>query len=189
MTSRTAVCLAAVAVVAVFASASPLLAQSTCPFTVQGSLVAGDPDMSPRLFRDDPQSTCAAPTTCATSPGTFNYDVYLMTTSPGPTAACVSVTVTPGPTCTGTGFIHSGAYMGTFNPTGGCAGWIADIGASPDPAVGPKTYSFTLPPSTVFSVVVNESFANGLCPQYQVDIDGCQNTPADLMDFHIDFPR
>ena len=81
--------------------------------------------------------------------------------------------------------------MGVFNPTGGCTGWIADIGNSPDPGTGTgtKSRSFMLPPATVFSVVVNEAFANGLCPAYTVTVDGCQNTPADLMDFTIDLPR
>jgi len=186
MTLRTAF---AFAVLAVVACTSPVLAQSQCPFTAQGSMVAADPDMSPRLFRDEPPSACAAPTTCATSAGTFNFDAYPMMTTPGPMQACVTVTITPGAACTGTAFLHSGAYLGTFNPTGGCAGWIADIGNSPDPTTAPsKSYSFNVAPATLFTVVVNESFAGGLCPQYQIDITGCNVTPVGILDFSVNTP-
>lgn len=187
MTLRTAVHFGAVAVLLVVASSSPVAAQATCPFTVQGSLAAGDPTTNPRLFRDEPPTTCAASTACATSAcAACRFDSYVFTTTPGPLPACVSVTLTT--PCVGTQFTHSGAFLGTFTPPIVCnANFLGDIGASPDMGL-PKTYSFNVAPATVFSVIVTEVTAGAGCASYTLDVTGCENTPVGVIDFSVGKP-
>ena len=135
-------------------------------FSATGALQAGDSTLTTRLFRDDPPSTCAAPTAGATSGvGPFFYDIYTLengTNDP----ACVTVRV-DAMTCTGP-FIHSGAYVGAFDPANILTNFAADVGLSPDAATSPKSYSFSVPAGADFSVIVTTvtSGAGGACPGY-----------------------
>ena len=187
MSLRTAAVLGALVVLVMVAGSSPVLAQQTCPFNVVGSLAPGDPTTNPRLFRDEPANACGANQPCATSAcAGCALDVYTLTTTSGPLPACVTVTVTT--PCVGTQFVHSSAWLGTFTPPFVCnANFLGDIGASPDLGA-PKSYSFNVPPSTVFSVVVNETIAAGGCPSYTLNVDGCQNTPVGVIDFSVHTP-
>jgi hypothetical protein len=184
MTPRTAVVLVAVVVLFVLAGTGSAWAQSSCPFTTTGSLAPGDLTTNPRLFRDDPPNACGANQPCATSAcAACALDVYALATPPGPTPACVTVTVTT--PCVGTQFTHSSAWLGTFTPPFVCnANFLGDIGNSPDLGA-PKSYSFMVPPATTFSVVINEVTAGGGCPNYQIDVNGCQNTPVGVLDFSV----
>src|SRR5436190_8102743 len=82
-----------------------------CPIQITGSITAGDATQTNRLFRGGVAGTCGPPGTCSTSPGTFHYDAYTFTNSTGG-PACVTVDLNT--TCTGTNFIFSAAYLGTF---------------------------------------------------------------------------
>jgi hypothetical protein len=178
---------AVVVLLLVVAGSSPVMAQSSCPFTVTGSLAPGDLTSNPRLFRDDPPNACGANQPCATSAcAACALDVYTFATPPGPTPACVQVTVTT--PCVGTQFTHSSAWLGVFTPPLICtANYLADIGNSPDLGA-PKSYSFNVPPATVFSVVINEVTAGGGCPSYQLDVIGCDQTPVELIDLNVNKP-
>ena len=151
-------------------SKPPIQALPTCiPSGVyNGSIAAEDPTQTNRLFRDDPGSTCAVPQTCAQSTGTFRYDSYTLTNSSA-AAVCVSITLDP-QKCTGTSYLQSAAYLGSFNPANICQNYLGDIGTSPE-AGTPKTYSVTVPANSTFEVVVNESFTAG-CPAYTLTITG-----------------
>ncbi len=138
------------------------------PLVFNGAIAAGDPTQTNRLFRDDPQSTCAVPQTCAQSTGTFRYDTYTLTNSSA-SAVCVSITLDP-QSCTGTSYIQSVAYLGTFNPANVCANYLGDIGVSPEVGA-PRTYEVTVPAGATFVIVVNESFTDG-CPAYTLTVSG-----------------
>ena len=182
MTRRTAVVCGATVALLMVAGSSPVWAQATCPFTVTGSLAPPDLTTSPRLFRDDPPNACGANQPCATSAGgPFQLDIYTLTTSPGPTPACVTVTLTT--PCGGAPtFLHSGAFLGVFT-----ASFLGDIGASPTANI-PKSYSFNVAPATVFSVIVNEVTAGAGCPSYTLDVTGCNVTPVGVLDFSVNTP-
>jgi len=184
MIPRNAVCIGAVVVFVMVAGSGPVMAGVTCPFTITGSLAPGDLTSNPRLFRDEPPNACAANQPCATSAcAACALDVYTLVTPPGPTPACVTVTVTT--PCVGTQFTHSSAWLGTFTPPFVCnANFLGDIGASPDLGA-PKSYSFNVPPATTFSVVINETIAGAGCASYTIDVTGCENTPVELLDFGI----
>ncbi len=138
------------------------------PLVFNGAIAAGDPTQTNRLFRDDPQSTCAVPQTCAQSTGTFRYDTYTLTNSSA-SAVCVSITLDP-QSCTGTSYIQSVAYLGTFNPASICANYLGDIGVSPEVGA-PRTYEVTVPAGATFVIVVNELFTAG-CPAYTLTVSG-----------------
>ncbi len=188
MISRENVWVAAVVVLLlVVAGSGPVMAQSSCPFTVTGSLAPGDATSNPRLFRDEPPNACGVDQPCATSAcAACALDVYTLATPPGPNPACVQVTVTT--PCVGTQFTHASAWLGVFAPPFACnANFLGDIGASPDLGA-PKAFSFNVPPATTFSVVINEVTAGGGCPTYQIDVTGCDQTPVELIDLSIHKP-
>lgn len=184
MSNRNVAQISAVAVLVLLAGGSAAQAQ-VCPFTVTGALAPGDLTTNPRLFRDDPGSTCAVPTACATSgAAAFAVDIYTFTTPPGPNPACTTVTLNTA--CIGLQFIHSGAFLGTFVPPIVCnASFLGDIGASPD-GVNPKSYSFNVPPATTFSVIVTEVTAGQGCASYTLDVTGCETTPVELLHFSVE---
>src|SRR5204863_188450 len=80
----------------------------------------------------------------------FHYDAYTFTNSTGG-PACVTVDLNT--TCTGTNFIFSAAYLGTFDPANICTNWLADSGLSPNPT---RSYSFTVPAGARFVINVHE---------------------------------
>ena len=187
MISRETVYIGAVVVLVMLAGSSPVMAQSSCPFTVTGSLAPGDLTSNPRLFRDDPGNACGVDQPCATSAcAACALDVYTLATPPGPNPACVTVTVTT--PCVGGEFTHASAWLGTFAPPFVCNGnFLGDIGASPDLGL-PKSFSFNVAPATTFSVVINEVTAGGGCPSYTIDVTGCDVVPVELIDLSINTP-
>jgi hypothetical protein len=73
-------------------------------------------------------------------------------------------------------FIHSSAYLGSYNPSSKCANYLADIGGSPNPSA---SYSFTVPGSSTFVVIVNETDSNTGCTNYVLNVSGFE-CPASL---------
>src|SRR3712207_8694990 len=68
------------------------------------------------MIRRPPRSTLFPYTTLfrsAQSTGTFRYDQYTLTNSSS-AAVCVSITLDP-IACTGTSYIQSAAYLGSYN--------------------------------------------------------------------------
>jgi hypothetical protein len=139
------------------------------PATVTGSIAGNDPATSGRLFRDDPPSACASSPPCSVfnPAGLYRYDTH--TFMNGPASACATVTVTT--PCTGINFIQAASYLGSFNPGSLCMNFLGDIGASPA-ANTPKSFSFNVPANVPISVVVQESFIAGGCPNYTVNVSG-----------------
>ena len=139
-------------------------------FTYTGSITSTDPTQTGRVFRDEPESTCAAPQPGSVTASTeqFHYDKYTFTNVGG--AQCITVTLDPMTCTTGTNFIQSAAYSPSFNPANVTQNFLADIGASPIVA---KSYSFNIPVAAgaTFDVVVNEVF-HGTCPLYGLTVTG-----------------
>jgi hypothetical protein len=144
----------------------------------EGAITADDPDQTGRVFRDDPQSTCAAPTTVAPAAGTDprNYDAYSFT-NVSSSAQCITVELDP-KTCEQTKFLQSVAYS-SFDPTNPTSNYLGDIGSNPA-ANTPKSYSFTVPAGASFVVVVHTSASNETCAGYKLTVSfpGAPNPPS-----------
>ena len=143
----------------------------SCSFT--GSLAAGDPVQTGRLFRDGVPDTCAAPGTCSVfaTTGARRYDAYTFTNT-GTTSQCATATLNT-TTCVGSQFIFAAAYLGSFNPTNLCQNWIADSGDSPNPSLA---FSFNIPAGATVVLVVHELNPDAGCASYTVDVAGCGST-------------
>src|SRR3954469_5696262 len=154
---------------------------TACAIVAAGSLAAGDPTLTTRLFRADPPSTCAAPHAYPGPSGTgpFYYDTYTYPNTGGQT--CITIVV-DAMTCIGTPFIYASAYMNSFDPTNLQTNYLGDIGASPDATTSPKAFSVTLPAGASLVVVVNAVTAGtgGACTGYSLTITGlpCAVTPT-----------
>ena len=159
----------------------------TCPFNVTGSLQAGDLQESPRLFRADPPSTCAAPQVCEGPSGTgpYFYDEYVFVN--GGATNCVTVALTSNCAAPGTFSLHASAYLFPFTPGPAtmCTNFLADIGNSPADGDPPKTFSFDVAPGATFVVVVNHITVGGTCPSYTLDVTGCE-VPVSLQSITIE---
>jgi hypothetical protein len=134
--------------------------------TVTGDISLGDPTQIDRLFRSGIPQTCPASTSCAIfgDPTPRHYDSYSFTNTTG-ASQCVTVdTNTP---CTGTNFIFTGAYLGSFDPNNICTNWIGDSGSSPNPQ---QAFSFDLADGQTVVVVVSEVTANAGCSSYTVTV-------------------
>lgn len=152
--------------VAVMGSLAAAPTASAETLVVTGALTADDPDQTSRIFRDDPGSTCAAPTTVAPGPaGALNYDAHTFKNFSQSTQ-CITVTLDP-QTCT-TNLIHAVAYIPTFNPADPTANYAGDIGASP---TTPKSFSFNVPGGASFVVVVHEITPGSGCPGYKLTVE------------------
>jgi hypothetical protein len=160
----------------------------TCPFNVNGTLGPGDLTESPRLFRADPPSDCAAPQPCDGPSGTgpYFYDQYTFVN--GGATNCVTVSITSNCAAPGTFSIHTSAYLNAFTPGSAtiCTDFLGDIGNSPADGDPPKSYSFDVPPGQTFVVVVNHITVGGTCPApgYDLTVTGCE-VPVTLQDFTI----
>jgi hypothetical protein len=134
--------------------------------TVTGSIDLSDPTQSDRLFRSSFPQTCPASTFCEIfgDPTPRHYDSYSFTNTTG-ASQCVTVdTNTP---CTGTNFIFTGAYLGSFDPNNLCTNWIGDSGSSPNPQ---QAFSFDLADGQTVVVVVSEVTPNAGCSSYTVTV-------------------
>src|SRR5207249_4799469 len=111
---------------------TPTGSPSCTPIVVIGSIDTGDPTQTDRLFRSGVPQTCPPTTTCAIfgNPTPRHYDSYTFTNTTG-SQQCV--TIDTNTACTGTNFIFTAAYMGSFDPANICTNWIGDSGFSPNP--------------------------------------------------------
>lgn len=154
------------------------------PTVIHGALTAGDPVQTGRLTRSDPPGSCAAPTICPGTSGTtpLSYDVYPFLNNTRD-SQCITVNLDAG-SCTGTGnWIQSAAYLGNYNPADLCSGFLADIGASPNPT---QAYSFTVPAGLVYRVVVNKVDA-GECPAYTLSVSSGDCPPSPVTRTNLPF--
>ena len=155
---------------------TPTATPSCTPVVVTGSIDAGDPTQTDRLFRSGIPQTCPASTSCSVfgDGAQHHYDEYTFTNTTGATQC---VTIDTNTACTGTNFIFVAAYLGTFDPVNICTNWIGDSGGSPNPD---QPFQVNVDPGQTFIVVVSEVTADAGCPGYTVTITGLcqQGTPT-----------
>jgi autotransporter-associated beta strand protein len=137
----------------------------TCGGTFFGSIAPGDATQTDRIFRTGVPSNCSSNKPC---PGPFvagaiRYDAYTFTNGPSP--ACVTVTLAP--ECGG-GSIFSAAYLGSYTPGDFCLNYLADIAQSPGAS---GSYSFNVPASATFVVIVNEVTSGTGCASYALAVN------------------
>jgi subtilisin-like proprotein convertase family protein len=124
-----------------------------------------------RLSRNGIPTTCANPTSCPGSFGTFEaYDAY--TFHNGPSSACITVTLNAPNTD-----VFSAAYLSSFDPVNTCNNYLADSGDSTmglTPPYGSRTYSFNVAANATFIVVANG--IGGSTGAYSLSVTGgsCQ---------------
>jgi len=145
--------------------------------TVSGSITAGSPTQTNRLFRSGTPSECGAPNACSTIAGTFHYTSHTFVNTTG-AQACITATLTTDcPLATNP--IFAGAYVGSFDPANICTNNIGDSGGSPLTPGVPETFDFTVPAGATFIIVVSEVTANAGCSGYTLDIAGlCRTAPV-----------
>ena len=148
------------------------LATCTCPpLQINGGLTASSPNQTGRLQRLYTVSTCSDPKTCPgdlTTTGAYHYQPYSFTNN---TSGALCVTVTINTPCQGqssTG-LFTAAYLGNFNPSSHCSGYLADQGGI---LTTSGTYSFNVPANTNFTVVVNDVTAGAICSSYTLNFVG-----------------
>jgi hypothetical protein len=162
----------------------------TCPFTVNGTLEPGDLTETPRLFREEPPSSCAAPQPCQGPSGTgpYFYDQYTFVNAAATNCVTVSLSSSCGPP--GDFSVHASAYLGSFNPGAGtlCDNYLADIGNSPANGDPPKEFSFDVAPGATFVIVVNHVTVDATCPApgYDLTVTGCEGVPVTLQGFAVE---
>src|ERR1044071_6346296 len=151
-------------------SPTPTATPACTPIVFEGSIEAGDPTQTDRMFRDGIPSTCDAPKVC---PGPFgdgqqhHYDSYTVTNTTGSTQ-CVSVDASTA--CVGTNYIFLVAYLETFDTTNLCTNYLADQGSSPDPSAPPGPFTFNLADGQSAVIVVSEVTADAGCPDYTITV-------------------
>ena len=146
-----------------------------CTYT--GTVEAGDPQITGRIFRDGVASTCAAPKTCPVGTpfgtSTYNYDPITISNTTG-SSQCVTTTIQ----VTGGGTqMHAVAYLGSFNPASQCTNYLADCGSS---SVGAAvTFSYTLAAGATVVIVVYNPVAGTVSTNYTVTVNGltCVGAP------------
>ena len=70
--------------------------------------------------------------------------------------------------CTGTNFIFTAAYLGSFDPNNICTNWIGDSGSSPNPD---QPFQVNVDNGQTLVVVVSEVTPDAGCPGYTVTLD------------------
>ncbi len=145
--------------------------------TVSGSITAGDPTQTNRLFRSGIPSECGAPNACSTVAGTYHYTAHTFVNTTG-AQACITATLTTAcPLASNP--IFAGAYLSSFDPANICTNNIGDAGGSPLTPGVPVTFDFTVPAGATFIIVVSEVTANAGCSGYTLDIAGlCRTAPV-----------
>ena len=93
-----------------------------------------------------------------------HYDSYTFTNTTGATQC---VTIDTNTACTGTNFIFTGAYLGSFDPANICNNWIGDAGSSPNPD---QPFQVNVDDGQTFVVVVSEVTPDAGCPGYTLTI-------------------
>ncbi|MBX3064167.1 MAG: hypothetical protein KF726_14410 [Anaerolineae bacterium] len=113
--------------------------------------LTGGATQTGRMFRDGVPSTCggkAYPGTFTTDPGRY----YATGTIVNNTASSSCVTVTLNNNLCGN-FIHSAAYLGSFNPSDISQNYLGDTGSSAATGNTPVSFSFTIPAGETAIVV------------------------------------
>lgn len=138
--------------------------------TFHGSINSADPIQKGQLVRDEPGTTCAAPTAAATSNlESTHYDLYRFRNSTA-SMQCVTVDLELDPLlCPISNPIQSAAYAPRFDPAVITANYVADIGTSPDDS---KMYSFEIGAGADFDVTVNETNPGAGCNSYTITVAG-----------------
>ena len=141
-----------------------------------GSIDTGDPTQIDRLFRSGIPQTCPASTSCAIFGDGLprHYDSYSFTNTTGATQ-CVNVDTNTA--CTGTNFIFTAAYLGSYDPNNICTNWIGD-GFSPNPD---QPFQVNVDNGQTLVVVVSEVTPDAGCSSYTVTLDnicGGQGSPT-----------
>jgi Carboxypeptidase regulatory-like domain len=130
---------------------------------ITGSIAAGDPLQTGRLFRDGARSTCASTKSVTLFDSTpRRYDSYTFTN--GNATACATVSLTS--SCD----VFAAAYSGSFNPANILQNYLADPGNST--VGGQVSWSFNVGPGQTFVVVVYELNANSDCSSYSLLVSG-----------------
>lgn len=133
-----------------------------------GSIGAGDPTQTGRVFRDGIPSSCAGgvPTAAAVA-GSYRFDQYSFTNPTG-LPACVTVDLDAtgcGGTANNTTQIN--AYTGTFVPTNVMTNLVGKPGFS---TIGNGSLGFPVAAGASFVVTVHEVVANGGCTSYTIRV-------------------
>jgi hypothetical protein len=148
---------------------TPTATTSPTPIEITGSIDNSDPTQVDRLNRSGISGCCGtAFTTCQIfgDAQLRHYDAYTFTNTTGSTQ-CVTVDVNTA--CSGSNFIFTAAYLGTFDPNNICTNWIADEGSSPGPTA---PFSFIIDNGQTVVLVVSEVNAGAGCPSYTMTVSG-----------------
>jgi subtilisin-like proprotein convertase family protein len=136
------------------------------------SVVAGDPPMATRPFRDGVVKTCAAPGgPCqAGIGGAFHYQIFQWV---NPVAQCVTVTYN----ATNANFSFVTVYNAPPNLGNLCQSWVTDAGSSA--TVGtPIVFSFNGTAGTTYYFLVDDVGALPANGTIQIDAGVCSSTPC-----------
>lgn len=140
---------------------------STPPFSVTGTLAAGDTTQTGRLTRSFVPSTCAAPKVCPgtnTTVGARFFDSYTFTNS-GSVTACITVSLAD---TTMSANAYCVAYAGSFSPTSLCTNFLADMGVTDELT----TMSFSVSAGATCVIVVHEITPGAGVPGYTLTVAG-----------------
>src|SRR5436190_256457 len=145
------------------------------------SIALTDLAQTDRLGRDGVPSTCsgkACPAGIGTV-GTRIYDTFSFTNS-ATVPACITVTINAACGSGGNaGDIESAAYLTSYLPANLCTGYLGDTGISGlGTSTGSGAYSFNVPASSNFVVVVNTNTGSTTCAQYSGLVSGFYDLTA-----------
>jgi hypothetical protein len=151
----------------------------SCPGAIVGQLGGGDPLAAgialPTIENVPSQCGVAVPAT--EQAATVPFDRYTFTNlSTLPT--CVTVTLAT--ECTGIGAIWSASYSNQFIPGSVTSNLLGTIGASPDNWLPARSYSFTVPASNRFEVIVSGYYGQEGCKSYTLQIESPDICPVAL---------
>jgi len=138
------------------------------------SLSASDPTEPNRIYRDGVPSPCGG----KTCPGDYSFDNYnyksFSFTNSGAATSCVTVKINAAcGTSSSVTEIESVAYLGSYDPTNRCKNYLGDSaigGLGTSTASG--SYSFNVPASSNFVVIVAAAYGGGTCAQFDGLVSG-----------------
>lgn len=149
----------------------------TCPGAIVGQLGDGDPLASGVAV----PTVEYAPTQCgmtipvAAQAATVPFDRYAFTNL-GSSPTCVTVTLSS--ECTGLGSLWSSSYSNQFLPGNVTSNLLGTIGASPDNWLPTRSYSFTVPASNRFEVIVSGYYGQEGCKSYTLQVESPNICPV-----------
>ena len=149
------------------------------------SIALTDPGQPDRLGRDGSPSTCSGKACpgAINSAGTRNYRTFTFT-NPAPVAACMTVQINA--SC-GANDVESAAYLNAYTPpiaqgdaAGNlCLGYLGDSGISGLGSTVPSSsYSFNVPASSTFVVVVSTATGGTTCGTFSGTVSGFYDLTA-----------